>query len=144
MGVNDAVWGYMQKQLGYSDEEMAEFKADPRNKQVLEKGLEMAGKTFVAEVVDSHGCASGHRVGDKIYFDGAGNLLAKHAPKRCCIYALNALSTTMFAATELYQAGVDPNQMMFKRCGCFDVGLKCGGWGHIVMELSLQDGHAGG
>ena len=76
---------YMQKQLGYSDEEMAEFKADPRNQKVLEKGLELAGKTFVAEVVDSHGCASGHRVGDKIYFDGAGNLLAKHAPKRCCI-----------------------------------------------------------
>ncbi len=23
--------------------------------------------------------------------------------------------------------------------GCFDVGVQCGGWGHIVVELSVED-----
>jgi hypothetical protein len=29
--------------------------------------------------------------------------------------------------------------MRFKKTGCFDVGVQCGGWGHIVMELSVED-----
>ena len=35
--------------------------------------------------------------------------------------------------------GVDPNETRFKRVGCFDVGVRCGGWGHIVMELKVED-----
>jgi hypothetical protein len=29
--------------------------------------------------------------------------------------------------------------MRFKRAACFDVGLECGGWGRIVMEISVED-----
>jgi hypothetical protein len=29
--------------------------------------------------------------------------------------------------------------MRFRRVGCFDVGVRCGGWGHIVMELKMED-----
>ena len=36
-------------------------------------------------------------------------------------------------------AGADPNEARFKRAACFDVGLECGGWGRIVMELSVKD-----
>jgi hypothetical protein len=36
-------------------------------------------------------------------------------------------------------AGVDPNEMRFKKTGCFDVGVKCGGWGRIVMECRVED-----
>lgn len=43
------------------------------------------------------------------------------------------------AANELFYAGVDPNGMRFRRVGCFDVGVRCGGWGHIVMELKMED-----
>jgi hypothetical protein len=28
--------------------------------------------------------------------------------------------------------------MRFKRANCFDVGLECGGWGRIVLELSVE------
>jgi len=37
--------------------------------------------------------------------------------------------------------GRDPNEIMFNRTGCFDVGLACGGWGHVVVEMKaeLQD-----
>ena len=44
-----------------------------------------------------------------------------------------------FASNELFYAGVDPNDMRFKRAACFDVGVQCGGWGRIVLELSVQD-----
>ncbi len=36
-------------------------------------------------------------------------------------------------------AGIEPNEMRFRRAGCFDVGVQCGGWGHIVMELGVED-----
>jgi hypothetical protein len=36
-------------------------------------------------------------------------------------------------------AGVHPNEMRFKRTGCFDVGVNCGNWGHLVMEFSVED-----
>ncbi len=28
---------------------------------------------------------------------------------------------------------------MEQRAGCFDVGLLCGGWGRIVLELRVED-----
>jgi hypothetical protein len=45
----------------------------------------------------------------------------------------------VFAANEMLYAGVDPNEMRFRRAGCFDVGLQCGGWGRVVLELRVED-----
>ncbi len=144
MGIRDKAWKTMQwkvmkKHLGYTDDEMRAFKNDPRNKDILSKAPALMQKTIVIEVVESHGCNSQHKVGDKLYFDGAGNLLTRRGPKRVCIYALNAATSMIFAANELFYAGVDPNQMRFKRAACFDVGVQCGGWGRIVLELKVMD-----
>ena len=144
MGIKDAVWKktkwmIMKKQLGYTKEEMQIFRDNPRNADILEKVPALMGKTIVVEVVESHGCNSQHDVGDKFYFDGAGNLLTKRCPKKVCIYALNAATGLIFASNELFYAGVDPNEMRFKRSGCFDVGVQCGGWGRVVVELSVID-----
>ena len=132
-------WDYLQKHFGYSDEEMKVFKENPRNADVLSKSAALMNKTIVLEVVESTGCNSQHKVGDKFYFDGAGNLITKINPKRICIYALSAMSSPIFVASELFYAGVDPNEMRFKRSSCFDVGVQCGGWGQIVMEISVED-----
>ena len=102
---------------------------------------DLMDKTIIVEVVDSHGCNSQHEVGDKLYFDGAGNLLTKLCPKKVCIYALNAATGLIFTANELVYAGVDPNEMRFKRAGCFDVGVECGGWGRVVLEIKVVDRH---
>jgi len=45
----------------------------------------------------------------------------------------------VFSATEMIFAGVDPNNIRFNRTNCFDVGIECGGWGKIVLELSIED-----
>lgn len=139
MKLDENVWKFMQQHLGYSDEEMVLFRNNPKNEDILSKAPGLMGKTIVAEVVDSRGCNSRHRVGDKFYFDGAGNLLTKLNPQRICIYALAALATPIYVANELFYAGVDPNEMRFNRVGCFDVGVRCGGWGHIVLEVGMED-----
>ncbi len=136
----DAVkWKVMKERLGYTDEEMKVFRENPRNEDVLSNAPALLNKTIVLKVVESHGCNSQHKVGDKFYFDGAGNLLTKRSPKKVCIYALSASASMIFTAGELFFAGVDPNEMRFRRAACFDVGVQCGGWGRIVLELSVQD-----
>ena len=139
MAVPKETWEYMEKHLGYSEEEKELFRKNPRNADVLDKGKALMGKTIVFEVMDSHGCNSRHRVGARFYFDGAGNLLTKLNPSRICIFALAQLSGLVFAANELLYAGVDPNEIRFKHTGCFDVGVRCGGWGHINMKMSVED-----
>ncbi len=137
--ISEEIKENIKEQLGYNDEELKIYLGNPRNIDILSKSLKLLGKTIIAEVVESHGCNSQHKVGDKFYFDGAGNLLTKMCPKRICIYALAELDKLIFTANELLYAGVDPNEMRFKRISCFDVGLKCGGWGQIVMELKIVD-----
>lgn len=139
MGLDDNVWRFIQQHLGYTDEEMKKFRENPRNEEILSKAPELMNKTIVAEVVDSHGCNSQHKKGDKLYFDGAGNLISKLNPNRICAYAVSAVAPLIFTANELFNAGVDPNEMRFNRTGCFDVGVQCGGWGRIVIEVRVED-----
>ena len=130
---------FMQEHLGYTDEEMKLFLKDPRIKTTFNTSMKLLNKTFVVEVIESHGCNSRHLPGDKFYFDGAGNLLTKLCPKKICIYALSQIERLIFGAQELFYAEKDPNEMRIKRAGCFDIGLKCGGWGRIIFELTMID-----
>jgi len=139
MSVDDRMWRFMQKRLGYSDDELQRFKENPRNEDVMSKAALLMDKVIVLEVVEAHGCNSRHRMGDKFYFDGAGNLLTKPSPEKICVFSLCNAMLMIFAVSEMLYAGVDPNTMRFKRTNCFDVGLQCGGWGRIVLELSVQD-----
>ncbi len=139
MQVDEEMWMFMQEHLGYTAEEMKKFRENPRNADVLSKGPALLNKTIVIEVVESSGCNTEHKAGDKFYFDGAGNLLTKLCPERICIYALSAAEKLIFAANELLYAGVNSNEMRFKRAGCSDVGVHCGGWGHIVMEIRVEE-----
>ena len=132
-------WKFMKQHLGYNDEELEIFSSNPKNVDIISKTPALMQKTIIAEVVASHGCNSQHKVGDKLYFDGAGNLLTKLNPKRICIHALSSLSGPIYVANELFYAGVDPNEMRLNRVGCFDVGIRCGGWGNIVLEVTIED-----
>jgi len=139
MKVDESMLDIYKTHFGYNDEELRAFVENPRNRDVLSQASALLSKTIVVEVVESHGCNSQHKVGDRFYFDGAGNLITKLCPKKICIYAFSPLAMAIFAANEMFYAGADPNDMRFKRFGCFDVGVKCGGWGHIVMELRVED-----
>lgn len=131
-------WRFIKQRLGYTAEELALFRNLPRNEDVVDKGVELEQRRIVVTVVESHGCNSGHRAGDRLVFDGAGNLLTRENPEKVCVYALQACTAMIFASSELFYAGVDPNEMRFRRAGCFDVGVRCGGWGRVVLELSMS------
>src|SRR4030066_1067435 len=137
--MDDNARKFIQTHLGYDDEELEIFLSNPKNVEIISKAPALMQKTIVADVVESHGCNSRHQVGDKFYFDGAGNLLTELSPKKICIFSLGYIMMMIFTVSEMLYAGVDPNTMRFKRTNCFDVGLQCGGWGRIVLELSVTD-----
>jgi uncharacterized repeat protein (TIGR04076 family) len=137
MAIDERLWAIMGKRLGYSEAELEEFKADPRNALVLERAARLMDSRIVLEVVESHGCNARHAVGDRIVFDGAGNLLAEQSPNKICAYALPNALLLVFAANEMIYQGLDGNDISFRRTQCFDVGLKCGGWGRVVFEVHV-------
>ncbi|MHB8895884.1 MAG: hypothetical protein ACYC99_12025 [Candidatus Geothermincolia bacterium] len=139
MEIDKGVAEFLKERLGYSDDEVELFLRNPRNEQVMAAMAGLAKKTIIAEVVESHGCFVEYRTGDRLYFDGGGNLISSMAPKRVCPFLITSLTPLLFAAQELVYAGADPNEMRFNRAGCPDVGLKCGGWGHVVLELRFED-----
>lgn len=129
----------IKKNLGYTEEEMKIFLENKKNIEILEKIPNLLNKTIVIEVIESHGCNSQHLVGEKFYFDSFGNLLTKLSPKRICISALAAMDKLIFGANTLMFADQNLNKMLFNKAGCSDVGLKCGGWGNIAMEIKVID-----
>lgn len=129
----------IQKRFGYNDDEIKIFIDDPRNKEIINRSKVFQNKLIVLEVVESKGCNSNHKVGDKFYFDYAGNLLTNLCPSKVCGYSLSSAMMMIFTANEMFYAGIDPNEIRFKRASCFDVGIECGGWGRIVLELKIED-----
>lgn len=139
MKVTEEALEFYKGHLDYSNEEMEMFQSNPKNLQVIAKAPDIMKKTIVFEVIESNGCNSQHKTGDRFVFDGAGNLLTKRNPNRVCIFALHAMSALIYGAQELFYAGVDPNEACFKKAGCHDVGVRCGGWGHVAMEIKMID-----
>ncbi|HUV08390.1 MAG TPA: hypothetical protein VMX75_11715 [Spirochaetia bacterium] len=137
--LDQRLWKIMQKRLGYDDDQLEIFQSNARNEEVVSKSKELFQKRFKVTIVEANGCNSRHKAGETFYLDGYGNLLKDLNPDKICIYAISAVSTLVFAAQELVYAGVDPNQMRFNRVGCIDVGLGCGGWGKIIMELTAEN-----
>lgn len=140
--VDQAIWDMMKQRLGYSDEELALFQGDPRNTRVLTIAPDMMSKTIVFEVVKSCGCNSQHQQGHRFFFSGDGNLLTKMAPSKVCAFLLPNMCQMIYGMHELWYAGIDPNELTFKRAGCFDVGVHCGGWGNVVVEGRVLDREA--
>jgi uncharacterized repeat protein (TIGR04076 family) len=133
---DEAVWKFMQQRLGYSDEELEQFKGSPRNHKILRKAGDMGNKTVVFEVVESHGCNIQHHVGEKFFFSAEGYMLAHKGPKKICPYIMPAMSRLMWIIQERIYEGLDPHPY-FYRAHCEDVGLDCGGWGRVVIEPKI-------
>ena len=128
----------LKKRLGYSDEEMESFKKNPRNMEIVSKVPELMKKKLVLEVVESHGCNSQHTVGDRFVLDAFGNLDTRQCPDQVCLFLIGNAQPLVYAGMEILLAGADPNRMGFNRTACVDVGLECGGWGRVVVEVKAE------
>jgi len=125
----------LRKRLKLPEDEFQKIVDNPKYQKMFEHAPAGARYQLVAEVIESKGCHSGHVVGQKIIFDSSGNLLTKESPDRVCAFLMPHLTMVVTAFFENIMNGRDPNEVMFNRTGCFDVGVACGGWGRVVVEM---------
>ncbi|MBN1102929.1 MAG: hypothetical protein JXL84_05905 [Deltaproteobacteria bacterium] len=130
--------GIIQRRLGLQDREFSVVRENPKFQRLFENAVKGARYRLVAEVVVSKGCHSGHVKGQKLVFDSAGNLLTRECPERVCAFLMPNLTVLINAFFENLMNGRDPNEVMFNRTGCFDVGHACGGWGHVIVEMRAE------
>jgi len=128
----------IKKRLALEGEELATVLKNPKYQELFEHAAKGLRYQLVAEVVASKGCHSGHTVGQRIVFDSAGNLMTRESPKRVCAFLMPNLTVLINAFFENLMNGRDPNEVMFNRTGCFDVGPMCGGWGHVQVEMRAE------
>ena len=131
-------WASFAADMGYSPEQLEMFCSHPNNVFVAENAARLDDWVIVAEVIESHGCAAGHGVGARLYFSPHGVLLTERAPARVCLHAFPALASAVAVIQERIISGLDPSPNLFKRVGCMDVGVGCGGWGHIAFDLYAE------
>ena len=125
----------IKQRLGLEGDELAAVLENPKYQRLFDNAAKGSRYRLVAEVVASKGCHSGHVVGQRIVFDSAGNLLTKKSPPRICAFLMPNLTVLINAFFENLMNGRDPNEVIFNRTGCFDVGPLCGGWGHVQVEM---------
>jgi len=128
----------IQKRLGLEDKEFQAIKDSPKFQRLFNNILSGSRYRLVAEIVESKGCHSGHVKGQKLVFDSSGNLLTREAPERVCAFLMPNLTVLINAFFENILNGRDPNEVMFTRTGCYDVGPSCGGWGHVIVEMRAE------
>ena len=128
----------IRRRLNLEDREWSAIEADPKFQRLFQNAVEASKYRLIAEVIESRGCHSGHVVGQKIVFDSSGNLLSRESPDRVCAFLMPNLTVLVNAFFENLMNGRDPNEVMFNTTGCFDTGVACGGWGHIVVKMSAQ------
>jgi uncharacterized repeat protein (TIGR04076 family) len=137
MSFDERLLKIIKRRYSYNDEQLEQFIRNQRNEDVFEKINDINNSILKLTVIESHGCNSQHKKGTAFYFDGTGNILTKYCPSRICSYALNNAILMIFTANEFLYQNESPMKMKFKQCSCFDVGVKCGGLGQIIMELSV-------
>ena len=134
----DTLIEIIKKRLALEGEELSVILNNPKYKRLFKNIKKGSRYRLVAEVVASKGCHSGHVIGQRIVFDSTGNLLTQESPNRVCAFLLPNLTVLINAFFENLMNGRDPNEVMFNRTGCFDVGPMCGGWGHVQVEMRAE------
>ena len=125
----------IKKRLALEGEELTAVLENPKYQRLFENAAKGSRYRLVAKVVESKGCHSGHAVGQRLIFDSAGNLMTRESPDRICAFLMPNLAVLINAFFENLMNGRNPNEVMFNRTGCFDVGPMCGGWGHVKVEM---------
>ena len=134
----EGLWKRFQAHMGYTDAEMAVFRSDPVKVKMVTESPEFVKSRIVAEVIESHNCHAGHKVGQRIVMDGNGQMLTRECPEKTCIFALAALESPVNQIYERFIAHSDPNNERTAVVQCSDVGLDKGGWGKILMKVSVE------
>ena len=130
----EGFWKGLQQHMGYTDEELETFKKCPKRGKWAPHmaSPEIQNSTLVIEVVESHGCGNGMKVGDGLYFQGCGLLDPKRSSPWCA-HAFHGVSVFSNICHNLILHGIDPNDMYADHFSCLDCGTKYG-WGLVIMK----------
>jgi uncharacterized repeat protein (TIGR04076 family) len=128
-------WKKFQEAQGYTDEEMAIYRSNPRYIKAMEHAPKFMTHKIIVEVVESHNCNAGHKVGDKFVLTGNGYLIADESPKYMCIHALAAFAPYIYAMWDRMYEDLDLDGLLFPLVHCPDCGVKRGGWGECIMKV---------
>lgn len=132
------VWQYIQGTMDFTDDEMEIFKKQPRTNQIVGKLDTIMKVPVVFEVVDAHGCIAGHKKGDFYMFPSGGPMDTKNSSPILCPFLMPPMSRIMWILQERVWEGLPPLPL-FSMGQCDDVGLKCNGWGKVVIEARIMD-----
>jgi hypothetical protein len=92
----------------------------------------------VAEVIKSHGCALGHKVGDKLFFSGMGVYIGKEPAGPVFVGAFPPLAPIVNGVLLKIAEGSDPQKLLIHRAKCVDVGIEDGGWGEVLLDIRVE------
>ncbi|TET42503.1 MAG: hypothetical protein E3J66_03490 [Dehalococcoidia bacterium] len=126
-------WRKFQEHLGYTDEELAIHRSNPKHVKALENAPKLAKYKTVIEVIESHNCAAGYKVGDKFVVDTEGCLVPNECPPRLCVSAIAAFKPLVSRMWQAFYA--DGTEIFQDTVRCPDVGVHRGGWGEITMRI---------
>jgi len=132
------IWKLFQSHMEYTDQEMEVFQSDPLKVKVVTETPEFVTCRVIAEVIESHGCHSKHRVGDRFVMTAGGQLIADECPKGMCVSAVAEISKVLPAIYERLINKTDPQFERVDIIHCPDVGLDKGGWGKILMKVYVE------
>ena len=136
--INEDIWEAVQQRLGYTGDELEAFKRQPFSQKILRDRTiaELLRTNVIFEVVESHSCNIGHKVGDKFFFNAEGYMLAHKCPEKICPFIMPVMTRMMWLVMERIYEGVDPRPTFYFG-HCDDVGLKCGGMGQVLLETKI-------
>ncbi len=134
----EKIWNRFQQHMGYTDAEMRVFRSDPLKVRMVTESPAFVKSRIVAEVIESHGCHAGHRVGQRFVMDGNGQLITRECPEKMCVFAVAALESPVNKIYERFISRSDPTNQRTEVVQCHDVGLDKGGWGKVLMRVSVE------
>ena len=134
----EEIWKRLQKHMGYSDEEMKVFRSDPERVKMVTETPEFVKCRVIAEVTESHGCHSQHKVGDRFVMTPGGQLIIEECPDKICVSALAEVSKILPVISDRLISKSDPNFERSNIVQCPDVGLDKGGWGRVLMKVYVE------
>jgi uncharacterized repeat protein (TIGR04076 family) len=131
-------WRRFQEHMGYRDEEMDIYRADPKKVKAMEEASRFATHKFVIDILEAHNCGMGYKAGDRFVVDGGGGLIVDQCPPRLCIAAIGAFKPLV---DRMWQAFYDgKSEVLHDTVRCPDVGVSRGGWGEITMRIRAVAG----
>jgi uncharacterized repeat protein (TIGR04076 family) len=129
----DRRWQKFQKDLGYTDEELALYMSNPKHIKAMENASDFSTYNIVVEIIESKNCGAGYRVGDKFVIGGDGCLMSNESPPKLCLAALYAMKPLVDRMWQAFYHG--STEVLHDTVHCPDVGVENGGWGKVLMRV---------